>query len=54
MVYGSSYDVYEWFMFMNGCIRQSSGISYLCLWMVALMDITWSNDLVMLEIVKEY
>ena len=49
MVYGISY-VYEWFMFMNGCISQLNGISYLCLEMVLWMDITWSNDLVALEI----
>ena len=37
-------------MFMNGCTSQLSGISYLRLRMVILMDITWSNDLVMLEL----
>ena len=40
MVCGINYDVYEWFMFMNGCILVN----------VVLMDITWSNDLVVLEI----
>ena len=37
-------------MFMNGCISQWSGITYLRLSMVVLMDLTWSNDLVVLEI----
>ena len=41
MVYGITYDVYEWFMFMNGCISQRSRNGYLCLWMVVLMDTTW-------------
>ena len=31
MVYGITYDVYEWFMFMNGCISQRSRNGYLCL-----------------------
>ena len=51
MVYGISYNVHEWFMmFMNGCISQWNEISYLCLLMVVLMDITWGNDLAVLEI----
>ena len=29
VVYKISYDVYEWFMFMNGCISHWSGMSYL-------------------------
>ena len=43
--------VYKWLtMFMNGCISQWSGINYLRLWMVVLMDITWNNDIAVLEI----
>ena len=41
-------------MFMNGCITQWSKNSYLHLWMVVLMDIAWSNDLVVLEIEQHY
>ena len=48
MVYGISY-IYEWLMvFVNGCISQWSGTSYSHLWIVVLMDITWSNDLIVL------